>query len=396
MTGPKRGPMKNCICKNGDRWDVAIRTPDPITGKTKLVWKTGFTSKAEAVTYRDITKAAIAKGELTLQSDELFEDFLHRWLEIGSLKPKTREGYRYQVDHYVVPRVGQLKLKAVKAATLTRLYQDLARDGGRNGSALGHPSIASVHRTLRSALSWAVKEQALTTNPAARATLPPDPRSHRPREASQDRPNSFDADQLATFLAQADLHEAGAFFRLAAFTGMRRGELLYLRWHHIDLGAGTVTVSGTRSTVKGQDSETSPKAGRTRTLSIDPLTVAVLAQLRSDQAKWRLEAGELWAGDDHVFINRAGVALRPDYPSKLMARLCRDAGLPMLKFHGLRHTHATLLLTANAPVHEVAQRLGHADATVTMRFYAHALPQASDRMSGLFAGLIPASRLAAG
>lgn len=377
--------MRDGIVKRGATWTYIIREFDPATGGRKQRWVGGFATRAEAVRARDEARVAEHRGESVAASRVTLQMHLESWLERADVKPKTLSGYRYNVERYVIPRIGGLLLQEIRPATLTAFYAGLSRDGGRDGRPLGPSSVQGVHRTLRSALTSAVREQLLHSNPATNATLPPKPAvvAREDREAAEI--HAFSAQELQSFLAAAAEHRLSALFHLAAFTGARRGELLHLRWPDIDFDRGRVRIFGTRSVVDGEAIEGTPKSGRARTITIDPATVEVLRTLRTRQAEEEVAAGQLWIGAGHLFTNPVGKPIHPDTPSGLMPKLCQAAGLRHRRFHDLRHTHATILLTTGVPPHEVADRLGHRDATVTLQVYASVLHGRADALGDVFA-----------
>jgi len=236
-------------------------------------------------------------------------------------------------------------------------------------------------------------EQILAINPAAR--------SKRPRGHAAEPTQVWSAEQLDAFLTAARSHRLFAFYRLAAYTGARRGELLYLRWHAVDLDAAEITFGGSTAVVRGQRVEGTTKGGRSRTLSIDSETVAILREHRRQQAAERLSAGSAWNDSGGlVFTNRWGEPLYPDTVSALMTKLIsahnRSATppatpLPHARLHELRHLHATTLLLAGVPVHVVAARLGHADPAVTLRVYSHVLREHAAGVGDIFADAVKAS-----
>jgi integrase len=203
------------------------------------------------------------------------------------------------------------------------------------------------------------------------------------------------------FLAEASSHRLFAFYRLAAYTGARRGELLYLRWAALDLDAAEVTFGGSTAVVRGQRVEGSTKGGRSRTVSLDRDTTAELREHRRRQAEERLAAGSAWTDTGGlIFTTRWGEPLYPDTVTALMTRLINrhnDAdpppakALPHARLHDLRHLHATTLLLAGVPVHVVAARLGHADAAVTLRVYSHVLREQASGIGDIFAQAVGAS-----
>jgi integrase len=235
-------------------------------------------------------------------------------------------------------------------------------------------------------------EQILAVNPAAR--------SKRPRGHAAEPTQVWTAEQLDAFLTAARSHRLFTFYRLAAYTGARRGELLYLRWHAIDLDAAEITFGGSTAVVGGQRVEGTTKGGRSRTVSIDSGTVAILREHHRQQAAERLAAGSAWNDSGGlVFISRWGEPLYPDTVTSLMIKLISAhnrsvtplvAPLPHARLHDLRHLHATTLLLAGVPVHVVAARLGHADPAVTLRVYSHVLREHAAGVGDIFAQAVKA------
>lgn len=237
-------------------------------------------------------------------------------------------------------------------------------------------------------------EQLLAANPAAR--------SKRPRSNAVEPTQVWTVEQLGSFVAAARSHRLFAFYRLAAYTGARRGELLYLRWAAIDLDAAEVTFGGSTAVVRGLRVEGTTKGGRSRTVSLDRETVAVLREHRRQQTEERLAAGSAWNNNGGlVFTSRWGEPLYPDTVTALMTKLINQHNksvtppakpLPHARLHDLRHLHATTLLLAGVPVHVVAARLGHADPSVTLRVYSHVLREHTASVGDIFARAVQGSR----
>jgi integrase len=235
---------------------------------------------------------------------------------------------------------------------------------------------------LSKALTDAVRvERILSVNPVQNATLP--------RVRSAELPAVWSPLQLRAFLSTAAEHRLGAFYRLAAYTGARRGEMLHLRWSDVDLAGAEVTFAGSTAVVDKQRVEGSTKADRPRVVSIDAGTVESLQQHRRAQITERLAAGAFWCDDDGMVIRRSdGRPLYPSTVSALMGTLATKANVPPARLHDLRHVHATTLLLAGVPVHVVAARLGHADPAITLRIYAHVLREQAAGVADVFASAI--------
>lgn len=220
-------------------------------------------------------------------------------------------------------------------------------------------------------------EQIISVNPVERAKLP--------RVGRTQITGLWTPEQLRAFLATADGHRLSAFYRMAAYTGARRGELLFLRWHHIDLYKREITFDGSAAFVEGQRVEGSTKGDRSRVVSLDDGTIAAMHNHRARQLAGRRQAGSLWVDFNYVFTTETGKPVAPDTPTQLMPKLVKSAGLPHARLHDLRHLHASTLLMAGVPVHVVSARLGHADAAITLRVYAHVLKQDTADIGNVFA-----------
>jgi integrase len=374
----------------------------------------GFATDDAAKAARDEARVAARRGEYVDRSALTVGEYLTEWLEThqASVKRGTIAGYRADVERYILPRIGGLRLQSLRPAILSKLYRELAERGGEpdkrhpEGRPLSASTVAHVHRTLRKALTDAVQvEQVLATNPAERAKLPRAPRGE---------PGTiWTPAQLATFLQQAAKHRLFAFYRLAAYSGARRGELLALRWDALDLDAAEVTLRGSTDVIDGERVDDTTKSGRSRVVSLDAGTVAVMREHRRRQLEEHMKAGPLWVETGRVFTTEAGEPVFPDTVSLLMGKLIRDYNapaipgggrghkrtplpppdepLPPIRLHDLRHVHATTLLLASVPVHVVANRLGHADPSTTLRVYAHVLREQASSAADVFAAAVEAA-----
>jgi integrase len=351
---------------------------------------------------------AARRGEYVDRSGLTVGEYLTEWVaaHAASVKPGPAAGYRADIERYITPRIGGLRLQSLRPAMLSKLYRDLADQGGVDGRPLSASTVAHVHRTLRKALTDAVRiEQVLATNPAERAKLP---RTRRGEPGTVWSPA-----QLAAFLHQASTHRLYGFFRLAAYTGARRGELLALRWPALDLDAAEVTFSGSTDVIDGERVDDSTKSGRSRVVSLDAGTVAILREHRRRQLAERMKAGPRWHPSELVFTAEDGAAIYPDTMTALMRKLISDhnhpaipgrgpghprtplpgpaSPLPAARLHDLRHVHTTTLLLAGVPVHVVANRLGHADPSTTLRVYAHVLREQASAAADVFAAAVEAA-----
>jgi integrase len=400
--------LRDGVTKRGSTWSYVIRVPDPETGRSRPKWVGGFATEVAAKAARDEARVAARRGEYVDRSALTVREYLTEWLEAheASVKRGTIAGYRADVERYITPRIGGLRLQSLRPAMLSKLYRDLAERGGQDGGPLSASTVSHVHRTLRKSLTDAVRvEQVLATNPAERAKLP---RTRRGEPGT-----IWSAAQLAAFLDQAAGHRLAAFFRLAAYTGARRGELLALRWAALDLDAAEMTLSGSTDVIDGERVDDTTKSDRSRVVSLDAGTVAAMREHRRRQLTERMRAGPLWVESGLVFTTEDGQPVYPDTLTALMRKLVGDhnepavpgrgrghprtplprpaSPLPPARLHDLRHVHATTLLLAGVPVHVVANRLGHADPSTTLRVYTHVLREQAAGAADVFAAAVEAA-----
>lgn len=367
--------LRDGVIRRGETWSYVIRVTDA-SGVSKPRWVGGFASEDEAKAARDEARVSARRGQFVHRNQLTVEAYLRSWLEGHALeiKPKTHEDYRSLIERYVVPRIGSMRVQSVKPATLSTFYATLRREGGAAGKGLSPRTVNYVHSVLRKAFNDAVNiDQVIAVNPATRAKRPP-------VEGIKQVHEVWDASELALFLDEVKADRLYPYFRLAAYTGARRGELLFLRWSSVVLDGDDphIWIRGATVIVRGRRVEGATKTGRVRRVSLDAGTAQVLRDHAERQAKERELVGGSWPGGDWVFRMEMGTPLRIDLPGELMrstfARLNRvRTVLPPIRFHDLRHVHATLLLQDGEPVHVVAERLGHADPSMTLRVYAHVL-----------------------
>ncbi|WP_106585755.1 tyrosine-type recombinase/integrase [Murinocardiopsis flavida] len=379
--------------KRGNTWSYVVRVTDPETGVSKPKWVGGFPTENDAKAARDEARVKARRGEYIDRSSVTVSEYLTDWLDGHALevKPRTLDDYRNCIRLYVTPRLGAVKVQALRPSMFTKLYRDLRSGGGRDGKPLAVSTVTHLHAILRKAFRDAVVvDQLLSGNPVERAK--------RPRDAYREPGTIWTKAQLRRFLETARGHRLFAFFHLAAYTGARRGELLHLRWADVDLDGKRITITGSTSVIGGTRVDGTTKSGRSRVVTLDDSTVEVLRAHRVRQSDEADTADDAWQGDEggHVFTTAWGEPIYPDTVTGLIRTLVkaynkpkgkpvRPDPLPLARLHDLRHLHATTLLLAGVPVHVVAARLGHADPAITLRVYAHVVRTAETAAADIFA-----------
>lgn len=300
-------------------------------------------------------------------------------------------GYRSTAENYLKPSLRHARLSSLDRRRIEDLYAGLLRSGGRQGRSLSPSTIAHVHTVLNGALQDAVLDGLLEVNPANRARRPQ--RDPRENEIDEGDLRVWTVEQAARFLDGVDDHPHRALWHLAIGTGARRGEMLGLRWSEVDLDARVLRISRSLSRVDGVTRLLGTKTSRHRTLAIGDGVVDALVRERAAQDARCRAVGAVWHNEwDLVFTDGDGTPLQPGRVTHEFRRLVEVLGLPLIRLHDLRHTHATLLLAQDAPMKLVSERLGHARIAMTMDTYAHLLPAVDSEATARFDASLQAAR----
>lgn len=360
---------RRCPRCGSDRlsWAFQVDVQEPGEAR-RQVQRSGFATRGEAEAAKRSLQARAASGEPEPTRMTLGE-WLDQWTASrrGDVRGGTWATYELIARAYVKPRIGDAPLRTLTRARLKAFYAELGESGGvRGGRPLSAKTVHNVALMLRKALADAVEDRIIPANPAER--------SHR-LPAGRREMAVWDGAQVAAFLGVVRADRLHALWRLAFATGMRRGEMLGLRWRDVDLGAGALSVQQQR--VRGADGlgYGAPKTAKgRRRIALDAETVAALRVHRARQAEERLAAGPAWRDEGLVFARADGSPLDPDVVSQSFERLSARAALPRIRLHDARHTHGTLLLAAGVHPKVVQERLGHSSIQVTMDVYSHVLP----------------------
>jgi len=381
--------MRGYTVKKGNRYYAVIYEGiDPVTSKEKRRWYPAGTTKAEADAL--VTNLAKSKQEGDYRAPDKITlgDYLtSKWLPIqkARLRPSTFSSYRANIDKHVVPNIGPIPLQKLTSEDLDTFYAKLLEGGRLDGKegGLSPKTVRYIHLTISKALSDALRKGTVTRNVAQQADAP------KVSASRKTEMRVWDADQLRAFLDGAKTHRLHPLLYLAANTGMRRGEVLGLRWSDVDLEAGRISIRQALISVeyKMQMSDTKT-GGSERTVDIDSRTIAILRAHRKRQIEEHLAIGPKWEDTGLVATKLEGGWFHPDLFSQVFDRMVAGSSLPRIRLHDLRHTHASLLLKAGVPVKVVSERLGHATPAFTMAVYQHVLPGMQAEAASTFSELI--------
>jgi len=374
--------MAYIIERKSQFYVVAYDGVDPRTNKERRRWHAAGRSRAdaEAIAAR-LTVARAGALERTTSALTVQEYLVEQWMprRHRELQPSTAKRYEWMIHNYLTPAIGALRLNALRAEHLDRLYVELLDHGGANGRPLSPKTVYDAHVVIRSALRVAVARHLVDRNVAHDARPPRNSRRSRPT------PEVWTAAQLSQFLSHTAHLRLYPALHLAATTGMRRGEVVGLRWGDWNRQTHRLSIARSRQAIPGGTVEVPTKtAASRRPVDLDEGTERVLAAWQRRQAR----DGHPTGLGDPMFTNTHGQPINPQSLAQLFDRKVRSSGLPRIRFHDLRHTHASLLAATGEPIKVVSERLGHAHPGFTMDTYQHVMPGMGASAAITFAALL--------
>ncbi|WP_017756775.1 site-specific integrase [Calidifontibacillus oryziterrae] len=367
--------MKGCVTKRGKTWAFVIEVgKHPVTGRRKQKWQSGFATSEEA-------EAALAKALVTLNQStnagessstkETVAAYMESWLKQkkAQVRPGTYKSYNWIVNKYIIPQLGHHPLDKLNPMQLQNFILELQQD-----TKLSNRSINHIRTVLHNALESACKFELVTKNVAKPITAP---------KVNKVHVKVWDEQQLKTFLTEAKRTRYYIAFLLAATTGMRLGEVIGVKWEDVDFNRQTLSVkrSYTRAHSGYQFNEPKTATGN----RVIALPKAVLEELEAHRVTQEAEKSKE-GYNDHGLVTQTtnGTPVSPRNLYRLWASIVKRAGLPRIRFHDLRHTHASLLLKQGVHPKVVAERLGHSNIQLTLNTYSHLLPNMQEEAAAKF------------
>jgi len=371
-----------------NRWYVLVDVPAGPDGKRRRRGVGGFKTKREAKAAEAEALRRIRDGMFVEPSRLTVGAYLtEMWLPsmASQVRATTLGGYRHNVRAYIVPRLGDIPLQRLTTARVGVFYGELVASGGQNGRPLSPKTVRYVHTTLRRALRDAMADGLVVRNVAAQA---------RPPRARRVEMHTWTAAEVGAFLASVREDRLYTGWLMLATLGLRRGELLGLRWSDVDLTTGRIAIRHTLVMVDGKPAMAEPKTAKgRRSLTLAPQVLEAVRGHRAHQAAERLSWGANYTDSGLVITTEDGRPMHPETLSGLFVRQTRRAGLPQIRLHDLRHSVASILLAQGVHPKVVSELLGHATIALTLDTYSHVIPSLQQEAAAVVAAAVldPAS-----
>lgn len=373
--------MRGSVRKHGSGWQIRVDIePDPLTGKRRQKAIGGFKTKKEAEKALAELISKIEKGEYFEQKEMPLSEYLKKWLAHvkHNISESTYVFYKDIINKILIPNLGNVNISKLKPIIIQNFLNEKLEEGDLSPTTVRH-----YYNVLNIALNQAVKWQIIENNPCFAVTPP------KKRDAI---PNVLNPEQVKILLDYTKESEFSVMYiplHLALFCGLRRGEILGLQWDDVDFKNQVIRIRNNVVKVGNESKLTTPKTDNSiRTVAIMPETVKILKQHKKKQKEHQLLLGESYHKSNFVCTWEDGRTIRPDYLTHTLKKLLKKCNLPNIRFHDLRHTHATLLLMQGVNPKIVSERLGHSKVDITLDTYSHVLPEmqkeAVDKLEKLF------------
>ncbi|MGA8649166.1 MAG: tyrosine-type recombinase/integrase [Xanthobacteraceae bacterium] len=367
------------------RWAIVLEMRDPETGRRKRKWHSFSGTKRQAQSECARLICEVNGGTYVEPTKITLVQFLDRWLDDVRTRvtPKTHERYAQICHKNIAPFLGAVLLVKLRPEQISDAYAKALASGRRRGEGgLSPRTVRQMHAILKSALAQAVKWDILVRNPAAAVRGP---------KVGRSAMQTYDLEQTAELIKAARGRRVFIPMLLAVLGGLRRGEIAALRWRHVDLAATQLAVVQSAEQTLAGVRYKEPKSGRGRTIALSDTLVTELRAHRVRQAEELLRFGKRLSDDDFVITQPEGSPLRPHSLGQEWVRFLAGHGaLPRIRFHDLRHAHATHLLASGVHPKVASERLGHSKVGITLDLYSHVLPNMQADAAAMVDGALKA------
>ncbi len=362
-------------------WSISIYLgKDKKTNKKKYKWYTVRGDKKDAEKFLTEKLRELDTGTFIDSKDINVRQYLDFWYEqhcLNNLSPTTYESYRRNLDNYILEELGHIKLEDLKPMHLQFFYTKCSKKG------LSNKTILYFHRIIHCALNQAIKWQFIIRN-VADCVDTPKPEKYKPLVL-----NNKEITELINVISNTDIYIP---VMIAIYTGMRRGEILGLTWKNIDLAQGTLNVVQALYPTENGLIFSSPKTENSiRKISMPLTLINILKEYKIKQQTIKNRLGNNYNDLDLVCSQIDGNPIHPTRLNHKFRDLLKQNNLPLIRFHDLRHTHASLLLKEHVEPKVISERLGHSNIRITLDIYSHIYEETNMEVADTFDKLLKIS-----
>ena len=368
------------VAKNGKKkFEITIELGKDILGKRQRLTKKFTGSVAEVkILDAELTKKYYHKGQNANVKELTFQQYSKIFLEkhcVGNIGLVTINNYKRLLKN-ILPLIGNCKLSKITPVMLDNMYQKLGK--GEKGKELSYSSKYDYYKIINAMFNQAIKWEFLDKNPNLKA--------HKPTKEVSER-KFYDLEQINQLLSCLDNEciKYKALIRLALDSGARRGEISALRWSDLNFETRTLKIDNSLKVINGVVDERKAKTNSSnRVIFLSEETIKVMKSYKEWQNNYILEMGSKWKGTDRIFTADNGEHMNPSTCYKVFTKITKKYGLEHIRFHDLRHTSASLMISRGANIKAVSERLGHASINITSDIYTHTFENDKLRCANIF------------
>lgn len=359
------GSIRKITTKKGEtRYQITVEgIRDPLTGKRNRIYKNVNCSLREAKTVMHEMITEMDKNKAVKNTNITFGEWIDEWLSLylPNIEETTRVGYKTKIRCYIKPVIGDIRIKSLRAEHIQRLVNNMINEG------LSPKSVRDTYNNINAAMKKAIVLRMAAYNPCEGVVLP---------KLKKYKAKVYDVDMIHTLLETAKDTDMYLPVLLCVSVGLRRGELIALRWDDIDFDKSMLSVrSNMVNGEKGYVIKSPKSEAGLRDIQIGGELVSELQRARLEYFKDKMALGGRFKDNNLVVRQKDGSPITPDAMTRKWRRFVQRYGLPDIRLHDLRHSNATALIQAGVNPRVVQQRLGHSDVNITLNTYTHVLPE---------------------
>lgn len=368
--------MKGYVRKRGNKWSYTVDIgKDPVSGKRRQKTKSGFDTKKAATKALTELQYELDKGTWIEPHSILLKDFALDWFENHKhqLRSTTAEQYGLKIKKWIIPLLGNYKVQDLKPIHGQTIVKKLLTE-------MEQTTAYKIFAILKMIMNHAVDMEIIQKNPFVKLRL---------LKVHKRRVETWNFEQLNHFLKITKKHNDFYYriFAVTAFTGLRKGEVLGLRKSDVDFHNKSIFIKQSLSETKEEGVQISPlkTPSSYRQVAVDSFIISILKEQIHKNNEMKLKMGPDYRDYDLIFCHPDGMPFRPTSLNRPFNKCIELSGVPKIRFHDLRHTHATLLLELKVNPKIVADRLGHSTVKITLDTYSHASMEIQQNVADLFA-----------